>query len=1218
MHKFEVTIVHPIEVSFPTQAYTMSRVRQHGTNCSNGMQLLGASSSGDTDPLYENDDRPPARFQFYCKEDFEVAGDHGDDEDAESTRKSFYNLGKVNDEDGATQATAGSRSTVLPEHQATDFRPRGNNRKYAGYSGEGSDRDNQWVDSRQKHEPNVREQHQQQEPFYQQKGNLELEEHDKLHNHNYHQEQEWEDQQQNEHHQPQHQEEQQQDVVSVFTFEGSPEPTRSKSHDYNDDAPEEEQFRAAHNGSDEQLTREERDELSVSEHFTNAVTESDNITRAYVEQREDSVEVQNAIEVGTQIGEQGGVESTDRLFQANPFRGDFDTERSVGCHRGSYENDQRIQQTHPRECYEEANTELPNSAFRQFGMMPRQIAHHEVASRVETYPHAVGPEANRKHDRCPQIGSPRSEWRSEHTPGPHLSKNSAGFSQSLSQDDVSMVFEIVQTPEKKSIETVPHMGYKNGQQGVSPTVAEDRCSASSIMGAHQFRCSSGDDGDVVRLDGGNQSPGNIHSYRSHSSGSAFSQREYASPQQAWAREKHEPLSDGWVRGVQSNVNGHVASKGNSSEQEQPSGSNQAESKVTQRSLRVKSQAQQSLASDEGKSKSNHDESTSPVEERVLMEEKQVSERQIIRQREDGEEPPEADISDVRADHFALDNEAEVTTLRTKLTESESKLVELQKENQLLREREFQQDIKRETCVITEKERETETKINTLQKANEDLCHRMQSSTQHYNEEVATWKNRVHFQESTIFSLREDVVQLEDSSRRRGEEFEEKISTISKELAKAREAAAAVEIQSAPTYLQVAKEAREKLEGVLRVVSILEHALAIKEELASKLQKQVSDMASQLRNSDSNDLAVSLKQQVDHLLNRCGTLEECVKEHQERAEDMTETERTHRPQLKTLQEDLEQRTEMTYSLEAKLAEMTEERSGKILVNKDEYEEMEADIQETLEKYDFIQATNTELKETITDLQLGQAVDLSTMKELDRKMHILESKLKETNNEKERYANDRKTAMEENTKLSNALSELKERVFGQDDMSSHIANLEKAVASLEEQNASLNEECEKARQEEAELKQSTAQLVNHQERDSICVDSLEGNIRELQGLNDKLEDENKAMLEQLKSAAREDPIQQNCEVEERLSYLERENEDLRHQYSYDVHRLENDLNITVHKKQELEKRLREKSKLLAKAESRMAALNSTTLESVMEALSKGKAKPSKTSSRTKIQK
>mmetsp|Transcript_59709 Transcript_59709/g.176938 ORF Transcript_59709/g.176938 Transcript_59709/m.176938 type:complete len:1211 (-) Transcript_59709:16-3648(-) len=1201
----------------------MSSFRQHGANYANGMQLLGASSSGDTDPLYEHEDRHPARYQFYCKDDVEAA----DEKDSYSGRKSLlYVGGQRNDADESTQLTTGSRSTVLPEHEDMDFRSHDNSDAYAGELR----RDHQWTYSRPHNQPNFHRQQHRQEPFYQQEQDREhtSDIQEEVHDCHYQQQQkEWARQKEFE----QNSDLQQQDseMMPVFTFEGSPEPTRSKSTEYCEEDTETADFKAI-SAEGDKLSWENSEEYHVQKGRNDAVVMRERVAQE-VEGSEEGVEVQNIIQIGEMKGgEQKGVEPTSKLpRQMESFRGPMEKGWKDECRNDVGQNDNRIEQVYPRD-YHRHDEELPNSAFRQVDRKPCQIPQHEV-NGGRAYSSAGSWESSRR-TQYPQYGSPRSEWRSESTPRSLVHKPSTEVSLSLSQDGVSLVFEIVETPENLN---ATNGGGQYDEEKGPRTFGEGEGSETKWMGIEnrhpeKARDSVGDYGPQSGLDIDSQSSGKFHHYH------IKSPTDECSASQLWANTNGQP-SHGQVQ--YSQVEG---TESKLIEQEHRSNQQQRVSHFSSNDnmLKAESLSEQVLGIVTAETKRNADnEFTTESAKSKKSAETIVAAKGVCCEKELDQKPSEivlavcgSQCGEAEALQTGLEGKekvctssigAELATLRAELKESESLLAELQKENFQLR--------KRDHAEVVSLRRENESN-------HDDISYRSQLREQDQIEEVASLKENMQYQEHVISSLRNDIVSLNTASTRKEDEYQEKILVISRELAMTKEVLSGVDSQKVLESVQadssrgdIAREAEEKLQGAVQVITMLENAMVSKNKRVIKLQKKLSGMTPCSDCERSEQSTDSLKHQLAQQGKRCEALEERVKECQEQVVVAKDTEKMCRSQIEKLHNDLKQKMKTTSSS----VEGKEATTGKILVERDEYEQMEADIQETLGKYDEVGAKNKELKQTINVLEakMKQSVDVST-EELARKMEYLENELREASIDKERIARECDIAIRENSELKGVISVLKAGMSDQEDTSSYITKMKEALAISEEENALLRAECTHSRNEKQEIqsRMSESQCKNQNEGHTVHVKST----REVEALNDTHEERQGEVVTKIDGQYRqsepdegelpertselrnrvselESKLKNTTSVEERVSELEKENYSLRSEYGRVVDRLESDLSAAARRRKELEKKLSEKAKLLAKAEITMATMNNANLESVMEALSKGRVKSKGTGKR-----
>ena len=455
------------------------------------------------------------------------------------------------------------------------------------------------------------------------------------------------------------------------------------------------------------------------------------------------------------------------------------------------------------------------------------------------------------------------------------------------------------------------------------------------------------------------------------------------------------------------------------------------------------------------------------------------------------------------------------------------------------------------------------------------------------------------------------------------------------------------------------QAREKLEKSIKTIINLQQALTAKQKFALDLQERVLDLTKSLEKLQGPGME-SLQKYSASKDERCRAEENQFKELEiERVANATK--------IDGLKNKLEEKEEVLSTARDDLARSRATVDGKFLVDEEDMKQMQSQLQlratqnethseETcqmmkenqnlLSKASKLQAKveqaagntgrahrhemevhikeeNLALKNKLLhmDEEIADAThqkeilvnDLCTIKKenKDMKGKILDLetqiKLKENNAAKDKLKSiqDKEIhqkyyeAVEENSKLKQSVSELQSTVAMNEVKLARVASLESVVFQLKNENATMEkDQSQKITKLEALLKESSQRRDDTIERCNIVEKENEELTKVVSSSRDSVSDLERKLIH-------------NESVNATVHELQRENKIIQQQHHVAVEKMKADLTKMTHQRNEVEKKLQERTKLLTRAESMMAMTNSATLTAMMDALNKQKTKKSSSS-------
>jgi len=440
-------------------------------------------------------------------------------------------------------------------------------------------------------------------------------------------------------------------------------------------------------------------------------------------------------------------------------------------------------------------------------------------------------------------------------------------------------------------------------------------------------------------------------------------------------------------------------------------------------------------------------------------------------------------------------------------------------------------------------------------------------------------------EVQIIGLKEDKVQLE-----------QEIHDLNTKLTKKNVEQNVIEqdlrcmINELETEAEKRRESNVKLRDSEESAARLENDVQHYEKEFSALKKEVSDLK---QNLEEKETFLQDKTSSINSLKQESTLKQ---EELVRLEtDIKQKSIDHEEEKKRLKDNYEERLNETKLLVDKVEKTVSRKDRRIKSLKKEVDYLKKDLDfDSLQHNQALERSTEDLKEKISKISHEKT-------SLQKELRSLKKDLKQMD---KRIENDRKNSREKNHTLQKEVENKKqaEKI------------LKRTVSCLKEELAELASSMRgKIVVDQSEIERMDDELCNARR-----VLSKESDARRIFTQHDDLVKSNSALKELVavmrdKLEKKHQTAEKVNELEETISKLENEKErreaDFRNKeeaYNQKISKLRKDVAEKTKKKDNIEKQLKENSKLLSRAESIMARTNEATLNAVMEALHKNEKK------------
>lgn len=516
-------------------------------------------------------------------------------------------------------------------------------------------------------------------------------------------------------------------------------------------------------------------------------------------------------------------------------------------------------------------------------------------------------------------------------------------------------------------------------------------------------------------------------------------------------------------------------------------------------------------------------------------------------------------------------------LRKMIAESESFIAILQQDKDLVRERSQAviENLKREVAAkVKEKERmetELKTRLEELTQERDALERDVKAMEEESEETTEMLQTRVSDYESTIKSLREEIVQLNctlcdrgRSDARQKQEVKQLKDELHKAARKLQNAEAEVKVHADALECErekAARAAQNQKDKRLETIASLERALSRKEKLILSLQGELTELGATLDeklNTDEQKIIASLRHQLSDKEQSCTSLEERIKSagdekkaiEQQMQCILSESSKT----MEIFELAMQEKEQTIQKLQEEMNVMSAKAEGKIMMEEEELKalqtyvngarsvaEQNQSLQEAVERH---QQQKEELERTISDLQTKLDNAHETVSSLEKEL--------------QRYMDDARFASDQSKSLQEMVQHHKDRTVEVERM---VADLQMKLGKANETSSFLEEQVQRYMNDArcaAEQNESLQEMVQNHKGKTY---DLEAKVSDLQRKLDEASEKTSQLtlleeqvneLEEAKAVSREE----SKRMAETVSILQNEIDESTHSLNETISCLKND--------------------------------------------------------------